>query len=60
MLNLLSKVVISLGVVNAAYLNAASPFVWATPSGQPALTLRAEPVPVSSLARFDQAQGRGR
>lgn len=56
MLNLLSKVVIALGVVNAAYLNAASPMIWATASRQPALTLRAEPVPVSSLARFDQAQ----
>lgn len=34
---------------------------WATAQArQPALTLRAEPVPVSSLARFDQAQGGGR
>lgn len=61
MLNLLSKVVIALGAVNAAYLNAASPMIWATPqAGQPALTLRAEPASSLVGSRFDQAQGRGR
>lgn len=46
MLNLLSKVVIALGVVNAAYLNAASPInLGRLPQAAPSLVvLRTEPV----------------
>jgi hypothetical protein len=58
MTQLICRVVIGVGGCWAAYLNASEPLIWATASPQPALTLRAEPVPVSSLPRFDQAQGR--
>ena len=57
MLNLLSKVVIALGVVNAAYLNAASPMIWATPSGQPALVSDHAQFHGHGPTGFDQAQG---
>lgn len=58
MLNLLSKVVIALGVVNAAYLNAASPMIWATPSGQPALVASDQAATRLAPTGFDQAQSR--
>lgn len=57
MLNLLSKVVIALGAVNAAYLNAASPMIWATPSGQPAGQASAPSLFHVSAKGDHQAQG---
>lgn len=59
----LDKIAILLGAVGAIVLVVEEPMTggsWATRlRGQPALVVPTEPVPVSALPGFDQAQGRG-